>query len=103
MSDEQISNASVSEEIFTIPGYLQKLESGAKVWVGVSPMEKGSVYLKFTNPEGIDTKLCLSFEAMSAVVELWTRIAIRNASVFSWKVELNEDEGALICTAKDPS
>ncbi len=52
-----------------------KTELGSMVHIGE---DDTGVYIRFTDPQGKQTPLCLSRQAMEGLCELWTQMRLRN-------------------------
>lgn len=63
------------------------LASGAKVWLADKHTPNGGNHVMFTNADGTQTHICVSDDAMEALVDLWST---RDDPTFQWIVQLGD-------------
>lgn len=84
MSEAPLTDDGVSKPAgVMLSGYERKLENGAVVWMAKIPEEHGNGFaFRFTNKEGELTRLCLSEQAMDAVLALHSSITLPQSMAY---------------------
>lgn len=102
MSDDLILSAEYMEkaeqafeENSQIKGHLARLDNRRLVFIGRRDDDKECLYIAFRNPEGDDTRLKLTREAMAMLVQLYNKPA-KGEDIFplviktEWKIVARE-------------